>query len=293
MWIIGIGTAIVVLLIALIVIIVTDDGNGEVSAATTDGGTVTSETVPATSPTTEAPGTTGTTAPPPTEAPAPTVPTTTTTTTAPVPAGPSCVDVGPMPGGATNVSAHTADIDGDGMPDDFAAYTLGGDWFLWANLSDGNYRLVTPINMTWSFYHWNGTTPGPLVVQGPRTLGDPRQVVSVRIYQGLGSSYALFVVEDCEIVAITKPDGTIPELWQAMGPAHTDFPVCDVPTASVRQVVLSCFDLSICPDLDATIQSYAITRDPALATITFDGTALVPRPDYLSMLGLSCIGPGP
>ena len=85
---------------------------------------------------------------------------------------------GPIPGGATNVSGQSGDFDGDGMLDDFISYQLGGAWFLWAHLSDGDYRLVTPIDIPWSFAHWTGTVPDPVIVEGSRYLGDPREVVS-------------------------------------------------------------------------------------------------------------------
>ena len=84
--------------------------------------------------------------------------------------------------------------------------------------------------------------------------------------------------------------GQIPDLWQAMGPAHTDFPVCDEPDPFVRQVVLSCNDMSICPESDAPITRYELTRDPATVAIIDDFDTMITRPDYQTMLTFSCLG---
>lgn len=296
-WIIGIGAAIVVLLGALVVLVATDDGTPEAAvtsaAPTTEAPTVTEAPI-----VTEAPATSEvTTAPTVTEAPPPTVATTTTsttTTTTTLPAGPGCADVGPIPGGATDVTLSAGDFDGDGIPDDFASYELGGTWYLWAELSNGNYRLVTPVDMPWSFAHWDGTPPDPVTVLTPHTLGDPRQVVSVEIYRGLGLLYALFAVEDCQIVALTDDAGTIPGLYRAMGPAHTDFPVCQEPNAVVQQAVLSCSsgEVSTCASLDASITPYTVSRDPARINPDGGGTFITTfnQTQYQSLVDDACDG---
>jgi len=289
MWIIGIGTTIVVLLVALIVVVATDDGTPEAAVTSTTSAEAATTTTAAITTTAAATTTTGAIT---TTAAATTTTATTTTvaaTTTTPPPGPVCVDVGPMPAGAAQISSRAGDYDGDGLPDDFFAYRLGGDWFMWSHLSDGDYRLVTEINLPWSFAHWTGSPIGPLTVQGSRTLGDPRQAVVVGIYQGLGRSYAIFGIEDCEIVPFTQDDGIIPDLWQIGSPAHTDFPVCDVPDPSVRQVVLSCFDMSICPDFDTTVDAYAVSRDPARLILVDSYTETTPRPVYLQMLDDSCL----
>lgn len=290
LWLIGLGAAIVVLLIALVVVMATgDDPDGTAAdtsttteAPATTGPTVPPTTAPAT--TTEPPATT-TSLPPTTTTTSP--PTTTTTTEPP----PSCIDAGPIPGGAVDLSEYDADYDGDGSPDTFAAYRLGTAWFLWADLSDGDYRLVTEIGLPWSFEHWDGTTPDSLRVLAAHALGDPRQVATVRIYQGLGAYYGLFAVEDCEIVALTDPDGTIPELWQAMGPGHTEFPVCDE-AGWVRQTSFSCgADPSTCPTLDRTYTEYSVSRDPARVGNAGDETDTVDQAAYQAAVLRSCLSP--
>ncbi|MCB2222758.1 MAG: hypothetical protein KQH83_01185 [Actinobacteria bacterium] len=293
-WLIGIGTAIVVLLVALVVVVATGDGTDE-AAGTTE--TTATTLLPTT--VTTAPGTTVTTAPPTTVTTAP--PTTvttappTTTTTLPPPPTPSCTDAGPIPGGATDVSTMAGDYDGDGSADEFSAYRLAGSWFLWAHLSDGDYRLVSPLDAAWSGTYWDGTTPTNVAVLDASLLGDPREVATVRLYAGLGQLYGLFAVESCGIVPMTDAAGAIPGLYSAMGPSHSEFPACMEPDSIVQQIELSCpggSDMASCAAIDAVVTPYVATRDPAHLYLDGGGswTVTIDQAQYQVFLGFSCLG---
>jgi len=307
-WIVGLGFTIVALLAVLIVVVATDNDTPAAAPTTTAASTTAAPattapatsaaptsaapptTAPATTVTTAAPSTTATTAAPATTATT-AAPATTASTAAPAP---RCADAGAIPTGATDISSQQGDYDGDGGLDDFSAYRDGGSWYVYARLSNGDYRLKTELDAAWSAANWDGTLPSPVIVQGPRTLGDSRQVVSVQIYGGLGSLYALFAVESCQIVPFTLPGGGLPDLYQAMGPTHTDFPVCMEPDAIVQQAGLTCGGaVADCPNLDATVTPYTLTRDPA--RISPDGggawTLTVSQAQYQSLVANSCLGP--
>jgi len=142
-----------------------------------------------------------------------------------------------MPATATDVNGGTADLDGDGQLDVLAAYKLGGTWYLMAEITDPFYRLVLPLDAAWAADFWDSRPVGPVIIYGPRTLGDPRQVMVTQIGGGLAAVYALFGVEGCEIVTFAQPDGSLPDLWILGSPAHSDMPICDEPDASVRQII--------------------------------------------------------
>ena len=101
---------------------------------------------------------------------------------------------------------------------------LGGTWYLLARIAEPPYRLILPLDAAGAAEYWDDRPVGPVVIQGPPTLGDPRQAVVAQIGAGLAVSYALFGVEGCEIVTFAQPDGLLPDLWQLGSPAHTDVP---------------------------------------------------------------------
>ncbi len=290
--IIGIGSAIVVLLVALIVIVLNDEGTPV--AATT--------TVPATpeAATTAAPAITTTAAPPTTAAPTTTAAGTTTTEAAATTAAPTttaepppvCIDVGPVPATATDISSHEAMLDGDGLPDGMTAYKLGSTWYLYARIADPSYGLVLPLDAAWAAEYWDGRPVGPVVIQGPRTLGDPRRVVVAQVGAGLAWTYALFGVEGCEIVTFAQPDGMLPDLWVLGSPFHTDVPICDEPDASVRQIIFSCEGIATCPVFDAHVMAYGVERDPARLVLLSDTNETFTRAEYEALVTQSCTAGG-
>ena len=118
------------------------------------------------------------------------------------------------------------------------------------------------------------------------------QVVVAQIGAGLAWTYALFAVEDCEIVTFPLPDGMLPDLWQLGSPVHTDLPICDVPDAWVRQIIFSCEGIPTCPVFDAQVMAYGVQRDPARLVLVSDTNETFTRAEYDALLAKSCLAGG-
>lgn len=190
--------------------------------------------------------------------------TATTVTTTTLPAGCPGPGAGPIPAGAEEVTSRPALLDADGSTDTFSAYYHGGAWQLHADLGTGvTARLV--LDDAWAADHWPLGVRN-VAVERAHGLGSTQQVVVVRIYTGLVTTYGLFAFEDCRIVPLAGADGQLPDLWVGMGPAHSDWPVCG-PGPSVFQVVFGssedCGDIQTCATPQLAITEYRVLRNPA------------------------------
>jgi hypothetical protein len=255
--------------------------------ATTTAATTTEATTTSAATTTEA--TTTTAATTTTTSTTTTTTSTTTTTTAPV----ACPGTGVEPApGATDISFQTAMLDGDALPDVFSAYQTGGTWHLHAILGTG-YGADLALDAAWLAAHYPSGL-NMVQVTASKTLGDPRQVVAVRLYAGLGQAYGLFALESCQIVPLTLASGMLPDLWQATGAAHSDFPVCG-PGATVLQVVFGltagCSELNSCPNPEVTITEYQVTRNPARTTLVSDTNRASTHAEWVDLNARSCLNP--
>jgi hypothetical protein len=198
-----------------------------------------------------------------TTAPAPSTTTPAPTTTAP-PTGCSGPGAGPIPAGAEELSSVTAQLDGDGAPDEFTAYRLAGTWYLHARLGSG-YATQLALDPAWAAGRWSSELD-PVWVDSAHDLGLPSDVIVVGLNVGLALQYGLFVLEACGVVALAGDDGTLPDLWALGSIAHSDWPVCG-PGPVVLQVVFGstadCDGVQTCatPNLSAT--EYQIGWDPA------------------------------
>jgi len=240
--------------------------------------------------TTAAPTTTTTEAATTTAAPTTTATTTTTTTTPPVPC-PGSGD-GPIPAGAEEVSSEPAMLDGDDSADVFSAYLQDGTYYLHAALGSG-YTTRLTLDTAWADEYWS-LGARMVRVDGAHNLGVPEnQVMSVRIYTGLVAAYGLFTLEDCQIVPLVGDDGTLPDLWQGMGPAHSDWPVCG-PGRTVLQVVFGssegCGEVWGCPNPNITIQEYRVARNPARLTFQGETSRASTHAEMDEMLTRTCVG---
>lgn len=229
-----------------------------------------------------------TTEPVTTTAAATTTAATTSTTTGPT--GCPGPGAGPIPAGAGEISSRAAMLDGDGLTDTFSAYYHAGAWQLHADLGTGvTARLV--LDDAWAAVHWP-LGVGNVAVERAHGLGSAEQVVLVRIYTGLVAAYAFFAFEDCRIVALTGPDGRLPDLWVGMGPAHSDWPVCG-PGASVFQVVFSspegCGDLSTCGTPNLATTEYRVQRHPARLVYVGEESWVSNPPEREYLLSQSCL----
>lgn len=255
--------AALVLILALGLLAGSCGDEGAVFAPGGTGATTTAAPTTAAETTTTAPGTTAAPTTTLAETTTTTIPPTTTTTAAPPPAcsGPGA---GPIPAGAAELSSVTAQLDGDGTPDEFSAFLFGGTWYLHARLASG-YATQLALDPAWAAGRWTSELD-PVLVDGARSFGTSRQAVLVVLNIGLAFEYGLFALEDCAIVALALSDGTLPSLWALGSPAHSDWPVCG-PDATLVQVVFGspegCGDIHSCatPTLSAT--EYRVLWDPA------------------------------
>jgi hypothetical protein len=247
------------------------------AATTTSGGTTstaTTATTAAATTTTTATVTTATT----------TTTVTVTTTTAPEAACPGTGD-GPIPADAEEVSFRPAMLDGDDQADTFSAYQQGDTWYLHAALGSG-YTTRLTLGAAWAAEHFSLGARN-VRVDGAFNLGEPaNQVISVRLYTGLALAYGFFTLEDCQIVPFVQEDGTLPDLWQGMGPAHSDWPVCG-PGQRVLQVVFA--STGGCGDV--TIREYRVARDPARLLFQEETSRPSTAAEMDEMLSRTCVAP--
>lgn len=226
-----------------------------------------------------------------TTTPTATTTTITTTTTAPV----ACPDPGegPVPAGAAEITFTTAMLDGDSLPDVFSAYLQGDTYYLHAALGSG-YTTRLALDAAWAEEYWS-LGARMVRVDGAHNLGVPEnQVVFVRVYAGLVGAYGLFALEDCRIVPLVGEDGTLPDLWQGMGPAHSDWPVCG-PGRTVLQVVFGssagCGAIGDCPNPTLTVREYRVGRDPARLILEGETTHASTQAEMDEMRARTCLGP--
>ncbi|MBP1633216.1 MAG: hypothetical protein H6Q11_1504, partial [Acidobacteria bacterium] len=219
--------------------------------------------------------------------------TTTTTTTAPPPMDCPGAGDGPVPAAATEVSAKPAELDGDDLSDTFTAYLQGETWHLHAALGSG-YSARLALDAAWAAEYYPSGARN-VRVDGAFNLGNPtNQVMSVRLYTGLGIAYGLFTLEDCAIVPLLLEDGTLPGLWQGMGPAHSDWPVCG-PGRTVLQVTFSstgsCTEVSSCATPDVAITEYRVARGPARLLFVGETSRASTAAEFDDLIARTCVGP--
>jgi hypothetical protein len=189
-------------------------------------------------------------------------------------------------------------LDGDASPDQIASYLFGDEygsaWTLTARLGE-DYTATLFLGDVWGTAHNEDPDEiGPLVVEAAVTLGDPGQVVFAQFGQSLiGPTYALFAVEECEIVTLALPDGTIPELVVGGGLHHVEGLVCG-PGPSVTQVRFSFEEecpegLESCETVTYSATEYRVDRFPAGLTLESETSDTITGEEAAAILGDSCL----
>ncbi len=123
-----------------------------------------------------------------------------------------------MAGGASQVDALQADLDGDGEPDTVTTYIADGRWRLHVELA---YGWETETDIT----PYVTDSPPPSPVRAIH-LGLPTVVVELG-GNLVGASYGFVALSGCTLTPVLGADGALPDIWVGIGIHHSEFFRCE------------------------------------------------------------------
>jgi hypothetical protein len=132
-----------------------------------------------------------------------------------------------MVAGAAEATSLTGDLDGDAAADVATVYRADGRWRVHLELA---YGWETDTDITPHVTFQGPPSPARFV-----NIGAPSIVV--RLGGNLvGSSYGFVAFSGCSLRSVVGPAGEMPDVWNGLGAAHSDYFVCG--KGAVTQVVL-------------------------------------------------------